>query len=120
MPDESLNASENPASGEPSVTPTETLTSESAQSSTGFDIDISDPDLLGDFITECREHIENAEAALLALETNEEDTEAVSTIFRAFHTIKGTSAFLGLGRYVRPGPPFRVVLEPLFGSTRYS
>ncbi len=97
MLDENLNPSEKSASEAPSVTPTEPLTSESAPSSTGFDFDISDPDLLGDFITECQEHIENAEAALLALETNEEDTEAVNTIFRAFHTIKGTSAFLGLG-----------------------
>ena len=47
-------------------------------------------------MTECREHIEGAEVALLALETNEEDREAVDTVFRAFHNIKGTSASLGL------------------------
>jgi len=56
----------------------------------------TDTDLVADFITEGREYIEAAEAALLALETNPEDTEAVNTVFRAFHTIKGTSAFLGL------------------------
>jgi len=58
----------------------------------------ADPDLLGEFITESREYIENAEAALLSLETSPDDAEAVNTIFRAFHTIKGTSAFLGLMR----------------------
>jgi two-component system, chemotaxis family, sensor kinase CheA len=36
--------------------------------------------------------------ALLSLETNPQDAEAVNTIFRGFHTIKGTSAFLGLSR----------------------
>lgn len=56
----------------------------------------TDTELLGDFITECREYIEGAEAALLALETDPDDMESVNTVFRAFHTIKGTSAFLGL------------------------
>jgi two-component system chemotaxis sensor kinase CheA len=58
----------------------------------------ADPDLIGEFITECREYIESSEAALLLMETNPEDMEAVNTVFRAFHTIKGTSAFLGLDR----------------------
>ena len=40
--------------------------------------------------------VASAEAALLELETDPENTEAVNTVFRAFHTIKGTSAFLGL------------------------
>ena len=96
MLDKDLNDSQNPASGAPSVTPTEPANSESAPTSDEFDIDLSDPGLLGDFVTECREHIEGAEAALLALETNEEDMEAVDTVFRAFHSIKGTSASLGL------------------------
>jgi two-component system chemotaxis sensor kinase CheA len=56
----------------------------------------TDSELLGDFITECREYIEGAEAALLHLETNNEDPEAINTVFRAFHTVKGTAAFLGL------------------------
>lgn len=56
----------------------------------------ADSDLIGDFITECREYIEGAEAALLSIESDPNDSEAVNTVFRAFHTIKGTSAFLGL------------------------
>jgi two-component system chemotaxis sensor kinase CheA len=55
-----------------------------------------DPVLLGDFVTESQDLIASAEAALLKLETDPEDMEAVNTVFRAFHTIKGTSAFLGL------------------------
>ena len=56
----------------------------------------ADPALLEEFISESRDLVANAEIALLELETDPENTEAVNTIFRAFHTIKGTSAFLGL------------------------
>ncbi|MBN2009808.1 chemotaxis protein CheA [candidate division KSB1 bacterium] len=56
----------------------------------------ADSSLIGEFITESREYIENSEAALLAMETNPDDDESVNIVFRAFHTIKGTSAFLGL------------------------
>jgi two-component system chemotaxis sensor kinase CheA len=58
--------------------------------------DDADLELIGDFITEGRESIENAEAALLELELNPENLEAVNTVFRSFHTIKGTAAFMGL------------------------
>lgn len=57
-----------------------------------------DRDLLSDFITESGECVTNSEAALLQLEENPDDEEAVNTVFRAFHTVKGTSAFLGLTR----------------------
>ncbi len=56
----------------------------------------ADLSLLSDFVTECRDYIEQAEAALLALETDPEQLDAVNTVFRAFHTIKGTSGFLGI------------------------
>ena len=57
----------------------------------------ADLDLLKDFVTESLELIEAAEASLLALEVDPDDSESVNTVFRAFHTIKGTSGFLGLG-----------------------
>jgi len=53
-------------------------------------------ELLSEFITECLEHIENSESSLLDLEYKPDDDEAINSIFRAFHTIKGTSGFLGL------------------------
>ena len=56
----------------------------------------ADPALLEEFITESQDLIASAEAALLGLEADPENTEAVNTVFRAFHTIKGTSGFLGL------------------------
>jgi chemotaxis protein histidine kinase CheA len=58
----------------------------------------ADRELLGEFVTESRECINDAEAALLSLEVDPDNVEAVNTVFRAFHTIKGTSGFLSLPR----------------------
>ncbi len=71
-------------------------TPESAAESTAILPVDSDLDLLRDFLGEGREYLDNAEAALLALESRPADSEAINIVFRAFHTIKGTSAFLGL------------------------
>ncbi len=56
----------------------------------------ADPEIMKEFIVECLDHISAAEASMLDLESNPGDTEQINTIFRAFHTIKGTSGFLGL------------------------
>ncbi len=56
----------------------------------------TEPELLVDFITESQDLISQAEEALLCLEADPGDMEAVGKVFRAFHTVKGTSAFLGL------------------------
>ncbi|MBM3224903.1 MAG: hypothetical protein FJZ47_14020 [Candidatus Tectomicrobia bacterium] len=58
----------------------------------------ADLELLSDFVDECREHLQHIEIGLLALETDPEDHEALQTVFRAFHTVKGTAAFLRLER----------------------
>ncbi|MFH1549952.1 MAG: chemotaxis protein CheA [Planctomycetota bacterium] len=55
----------------------------------------ADASLMGEFIAESLDHIQNSEAALLDLETAA-DPEKINAVFRAFHTIKGTSGFLGL------------------------
>lgn len=56
----------------------------------------ADPTLVGDFIIESLDLIASIESALLELESDPENSEAVNTAFRAVHNIKGTSAFLGL------------------------
>ncbi len=56
----------------------------------------ADSELIGEFVTESKDLLEKAEAALLLLETNPEDKDSVNTVFRTFHTIKGNSGFLGL------------------------
>jgi two-component system chemotaxis sensor kinase CheA len=58
----------------------------------------ADLDLMREFVTESFDYIEGAEAALLSLEADPENQEAVNSVFRAFHTIKGTSGFMGLTR----------------------
>jgi len=58
--------------------------------------DEPDFELIGEFVEEGSDLIAKAEEALLMLETNPDDLDAVGMVFRAFHTIKGTSAFLEL------------------------
>ena len=53
-----------------------------------------DPELVADFIMESREHLSGVEAQLLALEQDPGNAEAINTIFRGFHTIKGLAGFL--------------------------
>ncbi|MHB8079549.1 MAG: chemotaxis protein CheA [Candidatus Krumholzibacteriia bacterium] len=55
-----------------------------------------DPSLLGEFVSEAREHLDAAEGHLLALEADPRQDDALNGIFRAFHTIKGVAGFLGL------------------------
>ncbi len=53
-------------------------------------------ELLGEFHAEAVDHLAQIEGALLQLEQNPTDPEAISSIFRSFHTIKGVSGFLQL------------------------
>ena len=53
-------------------------------------------DLLADFTLEAREHIASIEKGLLTLEQNPGDKDAIHSVFRAFHSIKGLAGFLGL------------------------
>lgn len=55
-----------------------------------------DLSLIGEFVTESREHLDAAEAQLLRLEDQPEDLEAINAVFRSFHTIKGVAGFLNL------------------------
>jgi two-component system, chemotaxis family, sensor kinase CheA len=54
-----------------------------------------DVSLLQDFLTECDELLEQLNQDLVAIESSPEDNELLNRIFRAFHTIKGTSGFMG-------------------------
>ena len=62
--------------------------------SSSYQIKDTDRELVEAFIIESVDLITNAEDALLTLEADPEDMDAVGTVFRAFHTVKGTSAFL--------------------------
>ena len=56
----------------------------------------SNRELLTAFHGEAVEHLQQIEAAMLALERQLDDPEALNSIFRSFHTIKGNAGFLGL------------------------
>ncbi len=49
------------------------------------------------FRAEARESLAGAEEALVELEANPGDQQAIATVFRAVHTIKGNAASLGFG-----------------------
>ncbi len=57
-------------------------------------------DALSTFLTECRELLEDMETALLAVEGADDKTEMVNAIFRAAHTIKGSSGLFSLDHVV--------------------
>jgi two-component system chemotaxis sensor kinase CheA len=53
-------------------------------------------ELLGEFHSEGLDHLDQIEAALLALDAAPNDRDALNGLFRSFHTIKGVSGFLHL------------------------
>jgi len=62
----------------------------------GPGVDLAAAGLLGDFVTEAREHLDAADTHLLTLETDPAISEALDAVFRCFHTIKGVAGFLDL------------------------
>ncbi len=59
-------------------------------------VEIEDPEITAEFISEINEHFEVSDENLITLESEPDNEEAIASIFRAFHTIKGTTSFLGL------------------------
>lgn len=62
---------------------------------------MDDPELIQDFVAESTELLEKLDEDLVLLESSPQDQEILNRIFRAVHTIKGTSAFLGYEELVR-------------------
>ncbi|HPP05212.1 MAG TPA: chemotaxis protein CheA [Spirochaetota bacterium] len=61
-----------------------------------FDNIVEDEKLLNQFYDEANEHLDMAQYTLVDLEYDSTNKELINNIFRNFHTIKGSSAFLGL------------------------
>lgn len=60
---------------------------------------LNDPEMkeiVESFIVETKEILENLDTDLMQLEKRADDAELLNQVFRSFHTIKGTSGFLGL------------------------
>ncbi len=53
-------------------------------------------ELLAEFHAEAVDHLQQIEAALLVLDEHPKDADAMASMFRSFHTIKGVSGFLKL------------------------
>lgn len=66
------------------------------------------------FIVEARELLQNMEASLLLLENNPADSETLSAIFRAAHTIKGSAGLFGLDPIVS----FTHIVEDVLDQVR--
>lgn len=65
---------------------------------------LNDPEMkeiVDSFLVESNEILESLNNDLVELEKSPSDNELLNKIFRAFHTIKGTSGFLGLERLTK-------------------
>ncbi|MCC6588272.1 MAG: chemotaxis protein CheA [Bryobacterales bacterium] len=62
------------------------------------DPDQGDPEMLREFVGEAAEHLATIETAALDLERNPGDQEALRSLFRSFHTMKGVAGFLALSQ----------------------
>jgi two-component system chemotaxis sensor kinase CheA len=58
-------------------------------------------DLVREFLLESHENLDRLDGEVLRLETDPGDAEALASIFRTIHTIKGTCGFLGFSRLER-------------------
>jgi two-component system chemotaxis sensor kinase CheA len=64
-------------------------------------IDPEMKEIVDSFIVETKEILEKLDLNLIELENRPDDTKLLNEIFRSFHTIKGTSGFLGLEKLTK-------------------
>jgi two-component system chemotaxis sensor kinase CheA len=62
---------------------------------------LHDPAIIQEFLVESEELLQKMDQDMVALESTPEDAELLNRIFRALHTIKGTSGFLNFEPVVR-------------------
>lgn len=55
-------------------------------------------DIVKDFLVESYENLDRLDRELVGLERNPDDGEALASVFRTIHTIKGTCGFLGFNK----------------------
>ncbi|MCD6473264.1 chemotaxis protein CheA [Candidatus Aerophobetes bacterium] len=74
---------------------------------------LNDPEIMGEFINESREHLESLEPKLLQLEKEPHNLDLLNDIFRSFHTLKGSSSFLGLTQIIELSHKSESILDKL-------
>ena len=72
-----------------------------------------DPELVQGFLVESEELLQRLDEDMVALEEHPKDADLLNRIFRALHTIKGTSGFLGFEPIVRVSHRAEDVLNAL-------
>lgn len=75
---------------------------------------MQDEEFIQSFVEESKAHIETVENELLNIDLEQVDMESINNIFRAVHTIKGTSGFFNFKKIVS----LSHALENLFGEIR--
>jgi len=59
---------------------------------------MSDSDIVKDFLQESYENLDRLDRELVGLEKDPRDADALASVFRTIHTIKGTCGFLGFDK----------------------
>ena len=59
---------------------------------------MSDSDIVKDFLQESYENLDRLDRELVGFEKNPRDADALASVFRTIHTIKGTCGFLGFDK----------------------
>lgn len=75
-------------------------------------------ELLGEFISETQETLEALAGVVVAWEADPSDRERLDSIFRFFHTVKGSCGFLNLPRFERLSHAAEDVLSDVRSGTR--
>ncbi len=75
--------------------------------------DALDLEFLQDYLIESRELLQQAQRDILCLETDPGNDEALASIFRAFHTIKGGAGFLDASHLVNWAHDLEELLDKL-------
>lgn len=78
------------------------------------------PELREDFVVEAEEHLEVIEQNLLKLEKDPENENSVNEVFRAIHSIKGTSDYVNLKKITRLAHGLETIFDKIRkGQSKY-
>ncbi len=80
--------------------------------------DDEDDELLDIFLEEAREVVANGQAAVRQLQEHPGDLEHLTTLRRAFHTLKGSSRMVGLNEFGEAGWAMEQVLNAVLAEQR--
>lgn len=97
------------------VEPTpETTTTDSVEGNSVV-ITVDDGETLSSFVSESIEHLDSVETLIVNLESSH-DHDTVNAIFRAMHTIKGVSGFMGFAQITELSHKLENLLDALRGN----